>query len=355
MCGLSPECIYGQIWSAPKVAVFPPDRHGIGIQVRTDGKLNIGGVGIAMVSKMQTAWLLAAWLLAVLSCVPIFLFRGLGPASISAEKALPSCGAVLFLHINKAGGGSTNEWLSKQAGKHLRGFCCTSRKRAVEKISGWWPKYEKELDDLCNSVAPNEWKAATLHHGFPGLAYIHNTSLPRWRTVLEDQGCKLVVTTILRHPLERLLSNLDFNHVQDDDVEAFVQSRSNWLSRYLLYNLCRRIGPRWQDIQCGYQHNSSWMITPQSLDDRLYTWLDTFDVIGFTDRMPSFQARVAKFTGWSVDDRVAHSHARVKGKMKRQYNETLIKLMLNVNREDERLYHHYREADLYKFNPEINS
>ena len=59
---------FGPEYLPPKVAVFPPDRHGNGEQVRTDRKLNMGGVGIT--AKIHQVYIiivimttLRAWLM----------------------------------------------------------------------------------------------------------------------------------------------------------------------------------------------------------------------------------------------------------------------------------------------------
>jgi hypothetical protein len=269
-----------------------------------------------------------------------------------------SCGLVVFFHINKCGGGSVNTWLKNNSPNkedHVFRYCCTRRGeegKETETQAGnqWHDTYFKRIEAHMEGIdkVENRWKSVTLHHGAPGLAFMHSTTIPTWRRLLAAKGCNLVLTTMLRHPLERLLSNIDFNHVHPEDVDLFAPSRANWLSRYLLYNIC---GPRnstslaMEDPVCGHQYNGAWTRTPQVLDDRLYEYLDEFDAIGFTSHMDAFLERIGALTGWGknpgADEGKKHVHGRKKKGKPRSYSEPQLLLMIRDNTEDLRLYFEY--------------
>lgn len=196
------------------------------------------------------------------------------------------------------------------------------------------------------------WNAAVLHHGYPGLAWMHNTSIPRWQRILERQGCGLALVTVLRDPIERTVSNIFFNNVEPDTVGDFILSRRNWLSRYLLYNICDRVGDDPRDLRCGYNKSNSFTMTPDLHDGRLYKWLDRFAVIGFSDRLESFLSDVTALTGWkssALDKQPNKVHqsavSAAGGRTAPFFSEAHLRTMVAVNKADFELYHTYSVRD----------
>ena len=47
-------------------------------------------------------------------------------------------------------------------------------------------------------------------------------NLTRWRRIVEQQGCKFILMTILRNPVERLLSQIFYSKTSLDKVYEFV-------------------------------------------------------------------------------------------------------------------------------------
>eukprot|EP00494_Astrolonche_serrata_P031657 UN31926 len=175
------------------------------------------------------------------------------------------CGVIWHYHINKCAGGTIKKLFEEFADAYNHIFMhfwpsgTTRVKNKNETLSNWIPRLmniENEIERLEN----NKWIVIKHHHGAPGMYYILS-NLTRLKTTVEKQGCTFLLTTVLRDPVTRLLSNLAFNSIDQNMADEFITSRSNWLSRYLLYNLCDYTDEYKTEIRCGYLNKGTFTNT----------------------------------------------------------------------------------------------
>ena len=87
----------------------------------------------------------------------------------------------------------------------------------------------------------------------------------RWQDLVESQGCGFARTIVLRDPLDRFLSNVMFNVVPEEKVSNFSTSRANWMSRYLLFNICGKNEAE-LEVRCGYDSAGPFTMTPMNFE-----------------------------------------------------------------------------------------
>ena len=273
-----------------------------------------------------------------------------------AESSRPSCGVLVHFHINKCAGSTVGRWLNDTFGENYHGGLSANHVRNAAGADGkWWATREESLTRSIAGLGLNQsnlpgrprWQIVLLHHGSPGLMWLHNTTFPKWRATLKHQGCGLVLTTVLRDPIERLISNLVYNKVPKHGIRSFIHSRQNWLSRYLLYGICDRVDPGSDGVKCGYASDGKFTMTPLELDARLYAWLDKFAVIGFADKVETFLAKVAMITGASPPHGTKHVHSTEHRELAASYAFSYqdVKDMIAINKADSDLYWHYRHKE----------
>ena len=136
--------------------------------------------------------------------------------------------------------------------------------------------YNIKGNKFVQNLRHNEWKYIELHHGFPGMFTSHKY-IEHWKNLTLEQNCTFLQTILLRDPLSRFLSNVAFNEVPKEIHLDFVESRQNWLIRYLLFGTCDK-------FQCGYDKSGNFAMTTD-FDETIHlnflqNYMQNFDVIG---------------------------------------------------------------------------
>ena len=223
------------------------------------------------------------------------------------ENQRHGCGVILFAHIHKCAGGTVRAWFKKHA--PLLDMMTNSKEEMKEikeakKIKGimqYDPKWEKAIPQVDSFLAdvPDKtgWKVLHLHSLFPGL-YLSREYIEKWKKSVEAKGCIFYKTTVLRDPLARFVSHVNFRNIPSTMVDTFMEGSKNWLIRFLLFGIC---GNKGEDLTCRFQVSGNVTSSP-NLNERLTAEmkmiLNDFDLIGFSDNLEDYFETIRNITGW---------------------------------------------------------
>ena len=157
--------------------------------------------------------------------------------------------------------------------------------------------------------------------------------IERWRESLESQGCDFVWTVSFRDPLDRFMSNVQYNHLPKNCISDFIHSRQNWQSHYFLHGNC---GEYESEIRCGYDASGMFTMTTENVDfDELKMWIDQFDIISKVDDLDNYRAKIYDITGW--DSRPMKTRHKTKGDL--VLTRAQLKQFVQENELDYKLYY----------------
>jgi len=137
---------------------------------------------------------------------------GLAPRfqALAESHGVLQCGVIWFMHIGKTGGSTVTSLLRKLSMQTHWSF-----------VDFWdWqrnPKWQwnasQEWHEICKLISERQPHLLVHHHHFvPGVL---DPSLMAWlealRGHLQAQDCQLVVSTVLREPVSRALSEFEYN------------------------------------------------------------------------------------------------------------------------------------------------
>ena len=225
----------------------------------------------------------------------------------SRERQNNQCGLILFVHINKCAGQSLAYWFYHCAAGYLKLADKGNHYRVikVKNVSGSrveWEEMATKATSFVSSISRNiGWKVLEIHHGFPGMYYSQEI-IQQWQRIVEGNGCVFHKTTMLRDPLDRFVSNVNWNKPPLKDIDTFMESRRNWLSRYFLFGIC---GYYNRKLRCGYDRAGNFTMTPnlnQVYVKEMKQIITTFDSVGFTDMFEEYLGNIKRVTGWKDDD-----------------------------------------------------
>ena len=259
------------------------------------------------------------------------------------------CGLIVFVHINKCGGGSLSRWFKHHAtgNYNAAGYLLledTSTYKGVTNASSSrvsWENMVHKATSFVNqkSQSKNGWKVLHLHHGFPGVYYCQEI-FHDWQAIVEGQGCAFHKTTVLRDPLDRFVSNVNWDQPPLKDIDTFMESRKNWLSRYFLFGICGYDNNN--QLRCGFNQKGNFTMTPnlnQTYVKEIKKIITTFDSIGFTDMLGEYMRKMKMLTGWRDDDMIQVNNINHKSLETFNLTTSILKKFLKLNQEDYYLYY----------------
>ena len=231
--------------------------------------------------------------------------RALGEATASDPNAV-RCGVFWFLHIPKTGGDSV---------KRLLGDMATAKGSKWTFVN----LYHNPCDPLLASPNISEWNrsaawhraAAELrkpkprllvhqHHCSPGLGTYLLPQLKELERELSQRNCSLVLATVLREPVSRVVSSVYFNEVPYSDVRSFVERRSDLQVKYIMFGHPNKWPP---SVALG-------QATPE-LGGEAAAALSSFQLIGTTENLTSFAARMQNVIGLRNVVGLRHEHSNI--------------------------------------------
>ena len=184
-----------------------------------------------------------------------------------------------------------------------------------------------------------------VHHFSPGLSLIQSY-IEKWRKTVEAKGCIFYRTTVLRDPLDRFISNVNFDNVSLSKIDGFMESRRNWLMRYLLFGIC---GIEGTYLSCGYKRNGNFTNTPnlnETLIDEVYDITNRLDLVGFTDSLDSYFEEIGQTTGWIAKMNNVSVNKVHKSRSTFKLTRSLISKFIALNQHDYMFYYTMRKKSV---------
>jgi hypothetical protein len=96
-------------------------------------------------------------------------------------------------------------------------------------------------------------------------------------------GCRVRIATVVRKPVAHLESSIYYNKVGRGDVANFIRQHSNSQAKYLLY------GDKWSEYMRSKGLNGD-----GTLEANATSALNGVEILGTTEELPAFTARLAK-------------------------------------------------------------
>jgi len=257
------------------------------------------------------------------------------------------CGVILHYHINKCAGDSMGRWFQSRCLRFKRLYhnpvirdptqSKVSWKKDIESVYKWLNMTMGSggtLLDMDENSKRDHWAVLEIHHGIPGMYYLKE-HLKKWNEFIESKGCKFVKTTVLRDPIDRLVSNIIYNRADKrSNLTNFATSRANWLSRYLMYGTC---GMYNGTIRCGYNRSGKFTMTPQEFDfNDVVSIIKDFDIVGLVSDLDWHKQKIEEFTGWTTGRKAKISHPT---KDRINLTRPLLVQMIRENEYDNILYY----------------
>ena len=259
------------------------------------------------------------------------------------------CGVILHAHINKCAGGTVRKWFSNHAP-----ICNIESNEGlydknVVQYEPVWRKMIPQVDRFLANVSPKTgWRVLHVHHKSPGLMLIENY-IKKWEKSVEAKGCIFYKTTVLRDPLDRFISNVNFNNVSLNIINSFMESRRNWLIRYLLFGLC---GYEGKHLKCGYErhgiHTHTSNLTKNHMKE-IYKIANGFDLIGFKDDLDGYFDKIRQITGWRNEVNQVNRIHRHKSSDTFNLTRSLISKFIYLNENDYMFYYAMRNKSRQNF------
>mmetsp|Transcript_5636 Transcript_5636/g.22156 ORF Transcript_5636/g.22156 Transcript_5636/m.22156 type:complete len:312 (-) Transcript_5636:606-1541(-) len=213
------------------------------------------------------------------------------------ERGGARCGVVYFYHVPKTGGTTIARHLIRNGG-------CFNFFGRLQEYK--WEKDVERLHELFEQVNSKAGSRFCVHHHHAGpMLHEFLPQLREWRAKLEKKGCTMLLATVLREPYKQVLSELAFNHISRESLGDWLIKHQSVQTQYLIFNhLEYYIGST--PFRNGTTQTKTGLTLTFSINrNRTYIIeakrvLDEFDLIGTTDCLHAFAARLDQFLGRNV-------------------------------------------------------
>ena len=259
-----------------------------------------------------------------------------------------------FTHIPKTGGTSFRQFLEAGASEHgwkffdslFLGFAGHPQIPIFEwKTADKWHDVEVALSA--------ERPRLILHHhdGMPGLG---NEELRRFlaatRKALDAKGCALTMVTVLRSPVARFISDLNFHRLSfgDEETRIYAMHERNFQMHYLLLNSHRqtaedatlslaetekRCNPVKATLRAANGLKNYTCMTPAVTAEQASDALNLYDLVGNSAELEDLANAVSDRLGWP-HKKIPHEPDAVVRRAVHDDTKTLVSAM---NQEDAQL------------------
>lgn len=211
------------------------------------------------------------------------------------------CGVFLFYHIGKCGGTSVRQWqqeLAKASEDELH-FMDMMQRNLKRNRSPEWPRLVRDVESEIKTLSTRDkWLSIHQHHGTPGLRYMM-TVYRQWKRAVESQGCRFILTTVLRDPLSRAKSLVSYNNIPRENFERFVMRTGSGQASYLLFGTCQPRTDTQAPIWCDGPGAMPNKTVSTNMMNELLGYLNEFDIVGKTEELDSFVSESERLTNWS--------------------------------------------------------
>ena len=201
------------------------------------------------------------------------------------------CGAVFFYHNGGTGGSSFNGYLLSYVDEGYPHYTIWGGKRKVG------PKFVEGVTQHIQNLtgtSPTGWKVIHSHH----MNYGMNDTLPmlrKWKYDVEVvQGCKFLLTTIARDPLDHFLAKFRYKG-KNDTTDTFIKrTRKMAHLEYFMYNWHRNGGP-FNDTEeyIEYPNITQKVETALQIVDKYY------DIVVMDSNVTKLEHAVGEWTNWT--------------------------------------------------------
>ena len=201
-----------------------------------------------------------------------------------ATTPLP-CGVLWYTHISKTGGETVRHHLRTRTRKYGWNFLdlyTSSSPRSLRRAGRW--EIERHVHLLAQHL--NRSRPRLVVHQHDGVGGLGDYFLERvlrplsCRLQVEVPECKVVLATVLRDPVARLISQAQSDSLPPEQFSAYARAQANFQTKYLLFTTDWRV-------------SSLFLAKPdveQSLLEPARTVLSHAELVGRTEELQRFVA-----------------------------------------------------------------
>ena len=220
-------------------------------------------------------------------------WSGLPPRPAAVRPPMP-CGVLWFTHISKTGGETVRQYLKGRGRKFGWPFLdlyTRSSPMSLRRAGRW--EIERHVHSLARHL--NRTRPRLVVHQHDGVGGLGDYFLDRvlrplsCRLQAETDGeCKVVIATVLREPVSRLLSQARSDNLRLSEFPAFARAQANFQTKYLLFATDWRVGSL-------FLANAT---VEESLLAPARSLLAHTNLIGRTEELGNFLAALDATMGW---------------------------------------------------------
>ena len=222
-------------------------------------------------------------------------WNGVPPPTQAWRQQQPvPCGVLWFLHISKTGGETVRSHLRGRARKHGWSFLdmyTSTSPRSLRRPGRW--EIERHVHVLAQHL--NQTRPRLVVHQHDGVGgfgeyFLDRVLRPlscRWQQSASE--CKVVLTTVLRDPVARTISQAQSDGLPPAEFAAFARAQANFQTKYILF------GTDWR-VRSLFLANAT---VEQSLLGPVRSVLSHFALIGRTEELGTYLTALDSVMDWA--------------------------------------------------------